>query len=83
MICKLNKKYVNEYYKEESDAALRRQIYYVSRKLIIHIYKDMCTPVTELGVQLLKTKLFSSWVEMRALNKMFVDFHLFSTAVVF
>jgi len=36
MICKLNKKYVNEYYKEESDAALRRQVYYDSRKLIIH-----------------------------------------------
>jgi len=51
MICKLNKKYVNEYYKEESDAALRRQIYYGSRKLIIHIYKGMCTPVTERGVQ--------------------------------
>jgi len=38
MICKFNKKYVNKYYKEESDAALRRQVYYGSRKLIIYIY---------------------------------------------
>jgi len=49
MICKLNKKYVNEYYKEESDAALRCQVY-GSRKLIIHIYKDMCMPAIERGV---------------------------------
>jgi len=85
MICKLNKKYVNKYYKEESDAALRLQVYYGSRKLIIHIYKDMCTPATERTADspLLKTKLFSFWVEMRALNKMFIDFHLISTAVVF
>jgi len=75
MICKLNKKHVNKYYKEESDAALRRQIYYGSCKLIVHnlqryVHARKWTWSTA-DSPLLKTKLFPSWVEMRALNKMF------------